>query len=89
MTICAMREAFTIFGRPDAQRLPLANLRGAGPDAALRDVQGQRWRICEDIGHPLDRRLIVGRTTSQDAGVNQAANIVVATAALEVGFNDP
>ncbi|RWO19214.1 MAG: DEAD/DEAH box helicase [Mesorhizobium sp.] len=82
-------EAYTIFGRPDAQRLPLANIRRAGPDAAVRDVEGQRWRICEDIGHPLDRRLIVGRTTSQDAGVNQAANIVVATAALEVGFNDP
>jgi hypothetical protein len=82
-------EAFTIFGRPDAARRPLANIRRAGPDAAIRDVEGQRWRICEDIGHPLDRRLVVGRTTSQDAGVNQSANIVVATAALEVGFNDP
>ncbi|MEH6792182.1 protein DpdJ [Parasphingorhabdus sp.] len=82
-------EAFTIFGRPDAARLPLANIRSAGPDAPIRDVEGQRWRICEDIGHPLDRRLVVGRTTSQDAGVNQSANIVVATAALEVGFNDP
>lgn len=82
-------EAFTIFGRPDPARLPLANIRRAGPDAAVRDVEGQRWRICEDIGHPLDRRLVVGRTTSQDAGVNQSANIVVATAALEVGFNDP
>lgn len=82
-------EAFTIFGRPDAARAPLANIRRAGPDAAVRDVEGQRWRICEDIGHPLDRRLVVGRTTSQDPGVNQSANIVVATAALEVGFNDP
>lgn len=82
-------EAYTIFGMPDPQRQPLANLRRAGADAAVRDVQGQRWRMCEDIGHPLDRRLIVGRTTSQDAGVNQSANIVVATAALEVGFNDP
>jgi hypothetical protein len=82
-------EAFTIFGRPDSSRAPLANIRGAGPDAAMRDVEGQRWRICENIGHPLDRRLVVGRTTSQDAGVNQSANIVVATSALEVGFNDP
>jgi len=82
-------EAFTIFGRPDTARSPLAYIRRAGPDAAIRDVEGQRWRICEDIGHPLDRRLVVGRTTSQDAGVNQSANIVVATAALEVGFNDP
>lgn len=82
-------EAYTIFGRPDAARLPLARIRGAGPDAAVRDVAGQRWRICEDLGHPLDRRLVIGRTTSQDAGVDQSANIVVATAALEVGFNDP
>lgn len=82
-------EAFTIFGKPDPQRLPLANIRRGDPDAAVRDVEGQRWRICEDLGHPLDRRLIVGRTTSQDAGVNKAANIIVATAALEVGFNDP
>ncbi len=82
-------EAYTIFGRPDTARLPLANIRRGGPDAALRDIEGQRWRICEDIGHALDRRLVVGRTTSQDAGVNQFANIVVATAALEVGFNDP
>ena len=82
-------EAYTIFGKPDPQRAPLANIRRGGGDAAARDVQGQRWRICEDIGHPLDRRLVVGRTTSQDAGVNQGANIVVATAALEVGFNDP
>ncbi|PYD46395.1 protein DpdJ [Novacetimonas pomaceti] len=82
-------EAYTIYGRPDMSRRPLASLRGPGPDAALRDVAGQRWRICEDIGHPLDQRLVVGRTTSQDAGVNQSANVVVATAALEVGFNDP
>ncbi|MCA2411257.1 protein DpdJ [Rhizobium leguminosarum] len=82
-------EAYTIFGKPDNQRRPLAAIRAGGGDAALRDVEGQRWRVCEDIGHPLDRRLIVGRTTSQDAGVNQSANIVVATTALEVGFNDP
>ena len=82
-------EAYTIFGKPDQQRAPLAHIRRGGADAAIRDVEGQRWRICEDIGHPLDRRLIVGRTTSQDGGVNQSANIIVATAALEVGFNDP
>ena len=82
-------EAYTIFGRPDQQRDPLARLRGAGPDATIRDLEGQRWRACEEIGHTLDRRLVVGRTTSQDAGVNQASNIVVATASLEVGFNDP
>ncbi len=82
-------EAYDIFGRPDPQRQPLAALRSAGRDDRARDLEGQRWRVCEDIGHALDRRLIVGRTTSQDAGVTPDANIVVATAALEVGFNDP
>lgn len=82
-------EGRDIFGRPDPSRLPLAALRGAGTDDRARDLEGQRWRICEDIGHPLDRRLVVGRTTSQDAGVIPDANVVIATAALEVGFNDP
>lgn len=82
-------EAYTIFGRPDQNRQPLAALRAAGADDRARNLEGQRWRLCEDIGHRLDQRLIVGRTTSQDAGVTPEANIIVATSALEVGFNDP
>jgi hypothetical protein len=82
-------EAYTIFGRPDNTRQPLAALRAAGVDDRARDLEGQRWRMCEDIGHALDQRLVIGRTTSQDAGVNSDANIIVATSALEVGFNDP
>jgi len=82
-------EAYTIFGQPEPTRRPLAALRGAGADDRARDLEGQRWRMCEDIGHTLDERLIIGRTTSQDAGVTPHANIIVATAALEVGFNDP
>lgn len=82
-------EGYTIFGQVDPQRRPLAALRANGSDAVLRDLEGQRWRACEDIGHPLDRPLVVGRTTSQDGGVNASANVVVATSTLEVGFNDP
>lgn len=82
-------EAYTIFGRPDQKRQPLAALRAAGADDRARDLEGQRWRLCEDIGHPLNQRLVIGRTTSQDAGVTPDANIIVATSALEVGFNDP
>lgn len=82
-------EAYDLFGRQDTDRLPLAALRGNGPDAVARDRDGQRWRMCEQIGHALENRLVVGRTTSQDAGVNAKANVIVATAALEVGFNDP
>ena len=48
----------------------------------------------ERIGRPLDPaantgELRVGRTSSQDAGVDRNANLIVATASLEVGFNDP
>lgn len=82
-------EAYTIFGMPNVARRPLAALRAAGADDRARDLEGQRWRICEDIGHTLDQRLVIGRTTSQDAGVAADANIIVATAALEVGYNDP
>jgi len=82
-------EAYTIFGRPDQTRQPLAAIRAAGNDDRARDIEGQRWRLCEDIGHNLDQRLVIGRTTSQDAGVTPDSNIIVATSALEVGFNDP
>lgn len=82
-------EAYDLFGRPDVKRRPLAALRANGSDATARDRDGQRWRMCEQVGHDLESRLVVGRTTSQDAGVNAKANVIVATAALEVGFNDP
>lgn len=82
-------EAYDLFGRPDPARPPLASLRAGGGDAAARDRDGQRWRMCEKVGHNLDSRLVIGRTTSQDSGVNANANVIVATAALEVGFNDP
>ena len=45
--------------------------------------------MAQDIGHKLSDRLAVGRTSSQDTGVDQRADIIVATASLEVGFNDP
>lgn len=70
----------------------LANLRSsADPDAADRMRDGQSWELCERIGHTLRPNAFtrVGRTSSQDAGVDADANQIVATAALEVGFNDP
>ncbi len=83
-------EAYDIFGRPDARREPLAALRGSNqPNPQRQDVAGQRWRVCEDIGWPLNQRIRLSRTTSQDQGVEAGSNVVVATAALEVGFDDP
>jgi ATP-dependent helicase Lhr and Lhr-like helicase len=45
--------------------------------------------MCESIGFDLSDRLLIGRTSSQDTGVDRDADITVATASLEVGFNHP
>ncbi|MFD8386986.1 protein DpdJ [Streptomyces sp. NPDC059679] len=73
----------------------LAGLRSrARPEPGPRYLEGQNWAIVERIGHELDpdlrmHHLTIGRTSSQDAGVNRNANLIIATASLEVGFNDP
>ncbi|MGH4027275.1 MAG: protein DpdJ [Pseudonocardiaceae bacterium] len=57
---------------------------------AHRDPGGQWWWLPEWLGHGVeaDRQLRVGRTSSQDRGVAGDAQVVVATATLEVGFDD-
>lgn len=83
-------EGLNSRGQPDPRRSPLAALRGSGGlDSAMRLNAGQSWHMSEKIGHQLARPLRVGRTSSQDVGVEQGADVVVATASLEVGFNDP
>jgi hypothetical protein len=83
-------EAYTAWRRPNTQRTPLAALRAsAGPEAVAREREGQRWQMAEDLRGQLGDRLVIGRTTSRDPGVDATANVVVATSALEVGFNDP
>lgn len=78
----------------DAESKRLAQLRtGRGEyetetDASLRNAAGQSWRALEFIGHNLSDRLQVGRTSSRDPGVASGKNVIVATASLEVGFND-
>jgi len=82
-------EAYTIFGKPDGGRLPLAAIRTRQQDDLLRrEADGQRWWAAERISRRLSDRLVVGRTTSQDAGVLDNADVIVATASLEVGYND-
>lgn len=70
--------------------VPLAHLRESDFDQRKIDL-GQNWRVPQEIGHSLsaDDRAIISRTSSQDAGVDANAVMVVATASLEVGFNDP
>lgn len=81
------------WGRPDPHgNGPLAALRSStAPDHAARQVLGQSWDMCEAIGFHLDANgtLRIGRTSSQDPGVAAASDVIVATASLDVGFNDP
>jgi hypothetical protein len=84
-------EGWTPQGYPATKRAPdggLALLRQSSVD--LRRYEGgQDWRMLEQNGHALTERHRVERTTSFDTGVSHDAEIVVATAALEVGYDDP
>ena len=82
-------EGLNSWGTPE--KPSLAALRNPiGGDLQARRAAGQLWDALEPIGHRLDEttHTRIGRTTSQDADVDRLANAVVATASLEVGFND-
>ena len=74
-------------------RGPLAELRApqAGDELEARESDGQVWDLPQRLGWPLTagNRLNIGRTSSQDVGVDAASDVIVATASLEVGFDDP
>ncbi|MYZ42458.1 protein DpdJ [Schauerella aestuarii] len=84
-------EGRNSYGDPDIRNAPnggLAILRNTGTSYS-RYLNGQDWRVCEDLHGGLNRRLVVKRVSSQDRGVDAEADVVVATAVLEVGFDDP
>lgn len=84
-------EGRTSSGNPDMRNAPkggLAVLRKSGPSSS-RYRGGQDWRMCEQLGHNLADRLNIDRVSSQDRGIDAGASVIVATAALEVGFDDP
>ncbi|TAK84801.1 MAG: DEAD/DEAH box helicase [Betaproteobacteria bacterium] len=84
-------EGRTSSGVADIRNAPnggLAVLRSLGTSRS-RYSNGQDWRFCESLGHQLSTRLVVERVSSQDRGIDAEADVVVATAALEVGFDDP
>jgi hypothetical protein len=58
------------------------------PDEVVWDWDGQYWWLPEALGFG-EGSLVISRTSSQDAGVNATADIVVASSALEVGYDDP
>jgi hypothetical protein len=73
------------------EKLRLPALRASGRadgDDIERMAAGQTWTACEQIGHDLDRVPRTGRTSSQDPGVDPMADLVVATASLELGYDD-
>lgn len=84
-------EGRNSYGDPDLRRAPdggLAVLRETGT-SLLRYANGQDWRFCQDLHQGLKHRLVVKRVSSQDRGVDAGADVIVATAVLEVGFDDP
>lgn len=90
-------EGWFVPGSPLRNRTPLALATIRAPDtdatptaADRRRGAGQSWDMAQRMGHDLvnDRQLGIGRTTSQDVGVNARAEVVVATASLEVGYDD-
>jgi hypothetical protein len=84
-------EGRNSFGDPDMRRSPdggLSLLREAS-NSLFRYNNGQDWRFCQDLQQGLRNRLSIKRVSSQDRGVDSSADVIVATAVLEVGFDDP
>jgi hypothetical protein len=76
--------------RPTPGGAPLAALRSpTAPEQADRFKDGQSWDLPAAIGHDLNHRVRIARTSSQDQSVDPAAETIVATSSLEVGFDDP
>lgn len=72
---------------------PLARLRNpTSTNVTPSDLRnyGQDWSVAKALGFPLNEsdRARVARTSSQDAGYDYDAEVVVTTTTLEVGFND-
>lgn len=81
------------FGKPKSIKAPLASMRAnSNGDVTQQRRAGQLWDLPTAIGHKFANAgegLRVSRTTSQDSGVTADSQLIVATASLEVGFDDP
>jgi hypothetical protein len=53
------------------------------------DEEGQIWELLSRSGHNLAQALNVSRCSSQDPGANAGSELIVASASLEVGYDDP
>ena len=80
-----------IAANPDMARHPngpLAVLRRTSPRRAANG-RARTGPCPKPSATRLDERKRIGRTSSQDPGVTRGLDLIVATASLEVGFNDP
>lgn len=81
-------EGLTFWGRVRGDSLAALRALGLGEED-IRFRNGQSWRLSDELGHDLERgHLALGRVSSLDAGVDAQAEVIIATASLEVGFND-
>lgn len=72
-------------------KAPLASMRmPIHGDVGGQRRAGQSWDLPLFLGHQFQTTgLKVSRTSSQDTGVDADSQLIVATASLEVGFDDP
>jgi hypothetical protein len=86
-----IRSAEGIYNGRNTAPLAALRHRGDGRNTPAMDADGQIWDLAPRLGHPLGptNRLAIARTSSQDAGVDPQAEVIVATSSLEVGFDDP
>ena len=70
-------------------QLPPPNPPPARTELKNRFSFGQIWDFPEKIGHSLNQSLNVTRCSSQDPGTSSSSDLIIATSALEVGFDDP
>ncbi|WP_352600253.1 protein DpdJ [Mesorhizobium sp. M0047] len=52
-------------------------------------ADGQIWSLPDTLGYDLRQGARVSRCSSQDPGADTSSDIIVATASLEVGYDDP
>ncbi len=52
-------------------------------------ADGQTWLLPDNLGFDLRQSARVSRCSSQDPGADTVSDIIVATASLEVGYDDP
>lgn len=69
------------------RRQPSINL--PVPVVRAMDEDGQVWELPRRLGYNLNQSLNVSRCSSQDPGANAGSDVIVASASLEVGFDDP